>query len=597
VGERGRPSTIFVVARPRAGDAGDPSPNRTLLRVPRTGAQRSRGVVLQGALAARDEIGFLAPVDGGAPAGRAPLPEAPPTAAAISPRQVSEPDVAAQRDVMRGFLFANYRANIDAGRLIAASAELRAVAEQLERHGLLDRAELERRRKELAVEQEQARQLKRLHVIYDDDASDKYAAVGPQIDCASRLALCRAACCRLRFPLTQQDVREGIVAWDFAEPYHNARGPSGYCRHLDDQALGCTVYQHRPRVCRTYDCRRDSRIWIDFEARVVNPKLMQPGWPEGNEAVTVGAAPSRSSPEPASRTVPTSWLDVIARSPFLLERQDWVLSGYGVALGLAFGLGTLIWQLELARFAQASPPALVLLGIALAAFAGSKAVYFLECKLAKRWVQSKICWRGNTLTGGIAGGGLAGCIALLSADAPLRLALDCAAPGLALGWAIGKLGCLTYGCCFGRPTPSRLAVHYHHPRSKAVWFYGLRGVPLLAVPLLETISGVVLGAVALLLLPRVAGSGWAFSLVLIGYAVTREMWSPLRHRMNGERASRLVPGLAHLALGVIGIGMFLSRPASSEPLRSAGVGLDPIPWVVSSAVAALGIYLWGFHRS
>lgn len=29
---------------------------------------------------------------------------------------------------------------------------------------------------------------------------------------------------------------------------------------------------------------------------------------------------------------------------------------------------------------------------------------------------------------------------------------DCAAPGIALGQAIGRLGCLSAGCCYGRPT-------------------------------------------------------------------------------------------------------------------------------------------------
>jgi hypothetical protein len=32
------------------------------------------------------------------------------------------------------------------------------------------------------------------------------------------------------------------------------------------------VYEHRPAICRTYDCRKDPRIWIDFEKRIPAPE-------------------------------------------------------------------------------------------------------------------------------------------------------------------------------------------------------------------------------------------------------------------------------------------------------------------------------------
>ena len=41
--------------------------------------------------------------------------------------------------------------------------------------------------------------------------------------------------------------------------------------HCDPEALTCTVHAHRPRVCRSYDCRQDPRIWIDFAARIPQP--------------------------------------------------------------------------------------------------------------------------------------------------------------------------------------------------------------------------------------------------------------------------------------------------------------------------------------
>src|SRR5262249_48952941 len=103
---------------------------------------------------------------------------------------------------------------------------------------------------------------------------DKYATDGQgvEIDCESRLHLCRAACCRLRFPLTWQDIHEGVVQWEPDQPYLNRQREDGWCFHCSADGR-CGVYEQRPAVCRRYDCRQDRRIWLDFEHRVVNPDL------------------------------------------------------------------------------------------------------------------------------------------------------------------------------------------------------------------------------------------------------------------------------------------------------------------------------------
>ncbi len=107
-------------------------------------------------------------------------------------------------------------------------------------------------------------------------ADDKYACSAedlPDIDCAERIPLCRAACCTFRWALSEQDVVEGIVQWDLTNPYVNRVAADGYCVHCDGASRDCTVYDARPTICRTYDCRNDTRIWNDFDARVVNPDL------------------------------------------------------------------------------------------------------------------------------------------------------------------------------------------------------------------------------------------------------------------------------------------------------------------------------------
>jgi len=112
-------------------------------------------------------------------------------------------------------------------------------------------------------------------VVYLTEGVDKYGldAGHPPIDCEARLALCHAACCRLRVPLTRQDLAEGIVEWEPDQPYLNRQRPDGYCVHCDPASHHCTTYDHRPGLCRRYDCRGDDRIWVDFDRRIPNPSL------------------------------------------------------------------------------------------------------------------------------------------------------------------------------------------------------------------------------------------------------------------------------------------------------------------------------------
>lgn len=73
------------------------------------------------------------------------------------------------------------------------------------------------------------------------------------------------------------------MQWDPGQPYMIARGEDGFCVHMDRETRGCTVYEQRPIPCRGYDCRQDRRIWLDFDAGVVNPRIYEEGWPASLE--------------------------------------------------------------------------------------------------------------------------------------------------------------------------------------------------------------------------------------------------------------------------------------------------------------------------
>lgn len=98
---------------------------------------------------------------------------------------------------------------------------------------------------------------------------DKYALDSHDIDCAARIPLCGARCCSFDVALGPQDVAEG-VPFDLHAPYMLPRA-HGRCVCMD-AAGACTIYDKRPGACRAYDCRRDPRVWIDFEARIPAPR-------------------------------------------------------------------------------------------------------------------------------------------------------------------------------------------------------------------------------------------------------------------------------------------------------------------------------------
>lgn len=101
---------------------------------------------------------------------------------------------------------------------------------------------------------------------------DKYEVEVGGPPCLELLPVCGARCCRLSFPLTSQDLDEGVIRWDHGRPYLIRHDADGACTHLDRaHGTGCTRYHHRPATCRTYDCRNDPRIWIDFERRELAP--------------------------------------------------------------------------------------------------------------------------------------------------------------------------------------------------------------------------------------------------------------------------------------------------------------------------------------
>jgi len=102
-----------------------------------------------------------------------------------------------------------------------------------------------------------------------DLGGDKYTTEVSELPCAEVLHLCKAKCCTFNFALSTADLDEGVIRWDYGQPYLiRQRASDGFCVHNDPDTHFCTVHHHRPRICRSYDCRKDPRVWSDFENRI-----------------------------------------------------------------------------------------------------------------------------------------------------------------------------------------------------------------------------------------------------------------------------------------------------------------------------------------
>jgi Fe-S-cluster containining protein len=191
------------------------------------------------------------------------------------------PEYGIRQEIAEGLFYTHTRLSQSTNKILEASSFLYALVEILDEKGLVSIAELDERKKTVGARLAEQLREKGVGVMVTDGDEDKYAFTKEaKIDCENRVDICHAACCRLRFALTKQDVYEGIIRWELGQPYLIAQDKDGYCTHIERGTCRCTVREHRPVPCRGYDCRNDKRIWQDFVNRIANPNIDREDWPK-----------------------------------------------------------------------------------------------------------------------------------------------------------------------------------------------------------------------------------------------------------------------------------------------------------------------------
>jgi phosphatidylglycerol:prolipoprotein diacylglycerol transferase len=216
----------------------------------------------------------------------------------------------------------------------------------------------------------------------------------------------------------------------------------------------------------------------------------------------------------------------IVVQPFELHIGPLTLTGFGLAMLLAFVVAQYIGQVELDRRGHDSEiMGDVLVGAVLGGLVGAKVYY----AILFRDPQALFHTAGFVFWGGLVGGILATAFVIRWRRQPFTRISDVSAAGLAAAYAIGRTGCWAVGDDYGRPWDSRWAVAFPngYPASTVqnlVEQFGVKelaGRPPLEVvsvhptQLYEVAMGMVMFSILWKLRDHKHAEGWLFGLYCV----------------------------------------------------------------------------------
>ena len=209
-----------------------------------------------------------------------------------------------ERQMERGSLFTHTELSKSAERLHEDETLLYGLVDLLVEKGILTEEELGRAAARVRQEMTGKRDHPGPGIALTVSSSGSSPASMTTVNCAERIHICEAACCRMHFALTADEVQAGRIKWDHGQPYYIRQESNGYCSHLGPGGKRCSIYDHRPGVCQRYSCATDSRIWKDFDNMVLNQEWIDEHLGESKpRLVAVQMVPQRimsSDPGPAS---------------------------------------------------------------------------------------------------------------------------------------------------------------------------------------------------------------------------------------------------------------------------------------------------------
>jgi len=263
--------------------------------------------------------------------------------------------------------------------------------------------------------------------------------------------------------------------------------------------------------------------------------------------------------------------------PKLFHFGAFSIPTYGVLVALGF-LAGLIVAVRLARRSGLPGEQISNLAVycALVGIAGAKLFMFLFDWQFYLHNPGEIFTISTLQAAGVYHGGFLAALGfafwyIRAQNLPMALTMDCFAPGIALGHAIGRLGCFAAGCCWGRECDLPWAVTFHSQEAANV----PTGVPLHPAQLYESAANLLLFVFLYRVFLRRRRPGIVISLYLILYGVIRFIVEFFRFHEQS-----LVWGLSltqWISVGLVALGALIlfrlptAKAAVTEPRSPARV--------------------------
>jgi len=157
--------------------------------------------------------------------------------------------------------------------------------------------------------------------------------------------------------------------------------------------------------------------------------------------------------------------------PILFSIGDWPVYTYGVLLALAYLAGL---QMAVIRARRQGIDATKVMDfgiyLIIAALVGAKLMLVIvdfDYFRTRPAELLSLVRAGGVFYGGLLAALVVGLWLVKRYQLPAWTTADLAAPGIALGHVVGRLGCLAAGCCYGRPTDVPWAITFTNPLAAA----------------------------------------------------------------------------------------------------------------------------------
>ncbi|MDO8612885.1 MAG: prolipoprotein diacylglyceryl transferase [Dehalococcoidia bacterium] len=285
----------------------------------------------------------------------------------------------------------------------------------------------------------------------------------------------------------------------------------------------------------------------------------------------------------AALRLPVQWaVQRLANQTILFQRGEYIFATFGLFAGLAALVGGTFgaWFL-LAGGASPWGVAALMAGILVGHLIPARA-FLLPWRLSALRRQPGAVLRTVEFAswGGMLA--IAVCLALYMAlsGTPMLDLTDIAVRSGPLAHAIGRLGCLSFGCCFGRPTGLALAIRYDNPMAKAVRQAGFRDVPLHPVPVYEAAYNLALFGFLNVLAVGGAGQGIPTAAYLVLYGAGRFGLEAIRYKNDADRIGPLQRNqwlsLIMIVSGVVLLPFNGPSPAFETPSAWELIAIAPV---------------------